>query len=1016
MCRDKMPDIENTLKTRIQNDQAASFVVIVPTDAARLHRQRELVGYHPNRAVANLRIYTLGSFIQRLYDQVRPAKSHISQGVQNLWLHEIANPQSDNSDVYHYDTFRPNPNVPVSDSTLSLIADTINRLKEYGEDTLNIGNDESQNSTADDLVRIYNDYETKLKDRWIDEQSKRLHLANVKNFDSFMIRAFPRVDLVVVEGFTVLSKADIKILTHIAEMPNIEMWFRTDCVAENHALYKNITDLVSQFRAVNANIDPDYGRESERHQHYANNLFRTDDPCVTPIAGSDIKVLKPADRSEAVAQIAHLIQKHVSDGHCKLSEICVASYNIGQYEGRIAEIFPTYGIPYSLAERLPLTRSEVVKAIFSRLSSRRVPLNDPYFGTACQPKLATEKPDVEPASHLSRFHPNEFQRYVDDLLKDGKVVQNILNPMLRKKGEIVEGEIEAYRQFKRIVKELCGVLKSESERSRSLDEYIEKLHHIAKHTNYQNRATTKEETVKIVPQLSELRNSEFNTVFLCDFVEGSFPENYRPDPLLPDHPYRTEEEHLYNNRFMFYGVLKSFRERLYLSVPQREREAELIPSPFLGQLKAIADIDETEEIPNPSQGSVTGFLSTYGNHVWTASTPSDREFPDNLVGMRLLIDHVITVEKSREETHKRLAYEGMLTAETLSDGSRNQLQSLHDKPYSVTELETYAKCPFQYFVNNVLMFHVKEDETEGELSNLDKGSLLHNILSAFYNSRREQADPDIEQCNEDVFKEAEYQLNRLLDSAAEERRNKRSTIGEDNLFWEIDIEKLRVRLHKWLKGERTKDLSAMPRYYEVPIGRDYEPDGAVQLTGRIDRIDVDTGIFNIVDYKTGSNMPKIQDIREGRALQLPIYLKMAEKWLKEHEALELESASALYYKIRLDQFTTELGIGKKSLNGSAFKNYNGKKWGVFGATNGQLLEDECFTKMLKRVSGYVQQYVDSISKGNFPLITRVKTFVDSEEEGNAPITPKDRTGPCSYCDYKRVCRVGAISETSQSDD
>ena len=1002
-----MQDIENTLKTRIQNDQAASFVVIVPTDAARLHRQRELVGYHPNGAVANLRIYTLGSFIQRLYDQVRPAKSHISQGVQNLWLHEIANPQSDNSDVYHYDTFRPNPNVPVSDSTLSLIADTINRLKEYGEDTLNIGNGESQNLTEDDLVRIYNDYETKLKDRWIDEQSKRLHLANVKNFDSFMIGAFPRVNLVVVEGFTVLSKADTKILTHIAEMPNIEMWFRTDCVAENQALYKNIADLVSQFSAVNANIDPDYGRESERHQHYANNLFRTDTPCVTPIVGSHIKVLKPADRSEEVEQIAHLIQKHVSDGHCKLSGICVASYNIGQYEGRIAEIFPTYGIPYSLAERLSLTRSEVVKAIFSRLSSRRVPLNDAYFGTACKPKLAIEKPDVDPASHPSRFHPNEFQRYVDDLLKDGKVVQNILNPMLRKKGEIVEGEIEAYRQFKRIVKELCGVLKSESERSRPLDEYIEKLHHIAKHTNYQNRATTKEETVKIVPQLSELRNSEFNTVFLCDFVEGSFPENYRPDPLLPYHPYRTEEEHLYNNRFMFYGVLKSFRERLYLLVPQREREAELIPSPFLGQLKAIADIDETEEIPNPSQGSVTGFLSTYGNHVWTADTPSDGKFPEKLMDMRSLIKHVVKVEKSREKTHDHLAYEGVLTAETLSDGSRNQLQSLQDKPYSVTELETYAKCPFQYFAAQVLELHSKdEEETEG-LSSLEKGELVHNVLARFYDTRREQ--PAISRCSETDFEAAKQQLTDLIDEVII------SEDTSDDLFRTVDKVLLEVRLNQWLAMEREYNAITAPRYFEVSVGRRQglidsvlsHPKpmsiGGVQLNAKIDRIDIGNGVFNVIDYKSGSSTPGITEILEGRALQLPIYLEIARQLL----GTEYEAAAGLYHRVRLNDCKITLAVGKESYRNEAY---------ILKRKTQQMLSDESFDGVIARVSGYLTQYVNRISDGNFPLITRVETFVDSEAEGDGPITPKDRTGPCSYCTYKRVCRVGAISETAQSDD
>ena len=1000
VSRDTMQDIENTLKTHIRNDQAHTFVVIVPTDAARLHRQRELVNYHPNNAVADLRVYTLGSFIQRLYNQVRPSRQHISQGLQNLWLHEIAN----NSDNHRYEEFRPTQNIPVPDSTLSLIADTINRLKERGETTQNIVKD---NPIKADLIRIYENYEAKLTDRWIDEQGRHLYLAN--NFSpDFVRKAFPRVDLIVVEGFTVLSKADIKILTCIAEMPKIEMWFRTDCVEENENLYKNITKLVSQFRDANACIDTEYEREPDQHQNFAKNLFRVNTVDAPSDRDADakpqIKVLKPTDRSEEVEQIAHLIQKYISKGYCKLSDICVAYYNIGQYQQRIAEIFPTYGIPYSLSENIPLTKSEVIKTIFSCLSSNEDPLNEAYFS------------NVEPAAHTRMFHPKEFQRYVSDLLKQGKVVQHILNPMFRKNREVVEGEIEAYRQFNRLVAELCNVLQSEAGENMSypLNYYIEKLHYVAKHTNYRNRVSTKEETVRIV-QLGELRNLEFEIVFLGNFVEGSFPEDYRPDPLLPEIPYRDEDEQLHDNRFMFYRVLKSFRKRLYLLVPKREREADLIPSPFLAQLRKVANVGFIK-IRKPSRGSIPGFLSTYGNHIWTTDTSSNGKFPPEIKNMRTLINHVVTVEKSREETHEHLDYEGILTTERLSPESQRQLKNWQQKVYSVTELETYAKCPFQYFVNNVLKFRAEEDETEDELSSLDKGSLLHNVLRAFYKNRREQRDPDIEQCNEEVFREAERQLNRLLDNAAEDHRNERSTIGENNLFWKIDIEKLRVMLHKWLKGERTKDLPATPRYYEVPIGRDHEPDGTVQLTGRIDRIDIGTGVFNIVDYKTGRNMPKIRDIREGRALQLPIYLKIAEKWLREHETMELGSASALYYKIRLDQFTTELGMGKKSLNGTTFKNYNGKKWGKFGAGNKQLLEDQCFAEILERVSGYVQQYVNSITNGKFPLITRVDTFVDSEEEGDTPITPKNKTEPCNYCAYKRVCRVGAFVEGSESDE
>ena len=902
----QMPDIENTLKNRIENDKTNTFVVIVPTDSARLHRQRELVGYHPNRAVANLRVYTLGSFIQTLYNQVRPARLNIFQGVQNLWLHEIANLQSGTPNSHRYDTFRPSQNIPVPDSTLSLIADTINRLKEYGENALNIGDGESQNPTEDDFFRIYNDYETKLGDRWIDEQGKRLHLATANNLGLLLTGVFSNVDLVVVEGFTALSKADIKILTHIAKIPRIEMWFRTDWLEGNEGLYKNITELISQFRTANAAIDPHYARDTAQHQHFAENLFRAGAVSSNLNHNSDgaaqITVLKPADRSEEVEEIARRIQKHVSEGDCQLGEVCVACYNIGLYQDRIAEVFPAYGIPYSLAESMSLTKSEVVKSIFSHLSSDRTPLNDTYFST------------IAPVSDTHRFHPSEFQEYVENLLKEGKVIQRILNSMFGRSPEVVEAKIEAYRQFNRIVKNLCSVLMSEGVQSDFLGNYIQKLHHIAKHTSYQNRTTTKTETVKIT-RLSELRSLEFNTVFLCDFVEGNFPENYSPDPLLPTHPYRAEEEHLYNNRFMFYGVLKSFRERLYLLVPQREREAELIPSPFLEQLRAVADV-ETVEVEHPERGSVSGFLGDYGKHVWTADTPVNGAFPDGLEHMRPLINHVVKVEKSREETHDLLDYEGVLT----STQSRERLKRRQQWTYSVTDLETYAKCPFQYFAAEVLRLDSKDEEEIEGLSAQETGELAHNILAKFYDRRRKQ--PAISRCDEAGFEAAKQQLFDVIDDV----------IGDptsEDLFREVDKTLLRVRLNQWLAVERQYDVTTAPRYFEVSVGRRkgitdsvlsrVEPIciGDVPLNAKIDRIDIGNGVFNVIDYKTGSSTLGIKDILEGRALQLPIYLEIARQLL----GYAYEATAGLYHKVRLNDCKIQLGIGRESARGETYLLY-----------------------------------------------------------------------------------------------
>ena len=254
-----MPEIENRLKTEIQNNRANSFLVIVPNVASRQNRERALIDYHPEGAITNLQVQEIVGFINRLYLQIRRPRRHISSGIQRLWLNEITS--SDVESQHNLDTFRPRQNTSVPDSTLSLIVDTINNLKGRNETQLEFV-EESQTRT--DLDTIYRSYENKLGSQWIDEQGKHLFLA--ENFDeTYFKTAFPNVELVVVEGFTVLSRANIELLQQIANIEGIEMWFRTDCHSENKDLYWNVVNLVKEFEDFGANIDTNFERQSELH-------------------------------------------------------------------------------------------------------------------------------------------------------------------------------------------------------------------------------------------------------------------------------------------------------------------------------------------------------------------------------------------------------------------------------------------------------------------------------------------------------------------------------------------------------------------------------------------------------------------------------------------------------------------------------------------------------------------------------------------------------------------------------
>ena len=81
-------------------------------------------------------------------------------------------------------------------------------------------------------------------------------------------------------------------------------------------------------------------------------------------------------------------------------------------------------------------------------------------------------------------------------------------------------------------------------------------------------------------------------------------------------------------------------------------------------------------------------------------------------------------------------YTGIISNE-LSDEAKENLHSYKYKEYSISQMETYAKCPYKYFAERVLNLAVVEEPNE-EIEALEMGSLLHNILYEFYKTIRKK--------------------------------------------------------------------------------------------------------------------------------------------------------------------------------------------------------------------------------------------------------------------------------------
>ena len=756
-------------------------------------------------------------------------------------------------------------------------------------------------------------------------------------------------------------------------------------------------------------------------------------PCVKKLNLTDrITLLKARDRVKEVEAAAELIKgRSQSERPPALHRICLAYYDLKRYAPIIHEVFPIYDIPYTLDEGTRLATSPFAAAFFSLLDKIEQRLISPPEDGLRSPYFVIEnlKALLVDCKFNAEMTPGEFSNSIARLMRVSSVRQRILD----KEGTVlreaypfgIEREIGAFRNVESLIVELVEFLVSlhGEEQSHPLRLYIDWLKLMASQTTCHLRPQTDSGVLAL--SLAQTKGLDFDTVILGGLVDGEFPETFRQDAFLPLNRRRKASDLRREQRLLFYQALTSFRERLYLVVPERDDGMHLTQSPFIDELERIADFT-TEGTKSDVLFSPEDFLKRYGQHVWARSEGSDSHnaplpFQISDLGSAVrrtlpIVERSVRVEKSRGITHHLPQYEGRLSPDLVRASGREALNDFRNQTYSVVKLESYGQCPFQYFSKYVLLppkLGVQEDE-DGPTS-LGKGIALHDILFGFYSQRRDK--PPIAQCADAEFEKAVQELTQIATDAL-------NAYDADNLFWEIEMENIvggkdkRGILPRFLGQEREREFQVAPRYFEVEFGHgnssiarnsilsSSEPVkvGGVNLSGRIDRVEIGDGIFTIGDYKTSANVPKIRAIQEGRSLQLPIYLVVVRQLLKELIFEDMQAAGGIYY-ILGENGKAELGIGDRNYNGIAFgaspnnhqllpKNPNSKRRREAPDFDS---EEQTMQSVIEQSIRYVSGYMSSISNGKFPL------------------TPHDPKLVCRHCDFKRICRIGALAEDDTSE-
>jgi len=325
--------------------------------------------------------------------------------------------------------------------------------------------------------------------------------------------------------------------------------------------------------------------------------------------------------------------------------------------------------------------------------------------------------------------------------------------------------------------------------------------------------------VRVVPY-EFAAGHESRALFLGGMVEDEFPSKPGIDPILPEKvkqalgmpflEYYLERQKRYFKRLVNVPLLEP-----YFSCPSAEGDKPFLPSPFLdwGQSLTPAELnlpsDEERLIAEgfSEQKEFTGIL-------WNGELPEEREIK-NLLSKRFGQDAFI----------------------------------------SVTDIETYRKCPLRFYIEKVLRLEI-EKPPKFEVEAMLWGKLAHKVMEYLYK------DGDIG----------------LKDISSRIMQGLKLTLAEFQLgnFWSKVAREIFQRLIPMIEAQEAeiKMQGFMPHASEKGLKAEIN---GLRLKGKIDRIDRrGQGAFSFIllDYKTGSI--------DKDSLQLPLYSAM---WQKENEGM-----------------------------------------------------------------------------------------------------------------------------------
>lgn len=317
----------------------------------------------------------------------------------------------------------------------------------------------------------------------------------------------------------------------------------------------------------------------------------------------------------------------------------------------------------------------------------------------------------------------------------------------------------------------------------------------------------------------------------------------------------------------------------------------------------------------------------------------------------------------------------------------NTLKSYLDNKItlSYSSLDKYYRCPFSYYIGNILKLNIYE-ETFYQLI----GTLFHSILEKFSKetlSYDELWNREVIALNHEFTNKETFFLNKLK----EELKFIIEVIKEQENFTNLHDELHEERIYTSISGNMK-----------------------ITFTGIIDKIKYkeinDETIIAIIDYKTGNPNLDLTTIPYGIGMQLPIYLYLAKNSskLKNIKVAGFYLQKILNNEVTVDNSHSYEQLKKKNL---LLQGYSNADLEILSEFDNSYMDSNIIKSMKVKNDNSFYSYSKVLSNKEMGLITNIaeQKIIEgakSISDAKFTISPK-KIGKinygCNMCKFKDIC-------------